>query len=217
MAIKILVNPFEAPTTSQKHELGIIITDPRGSQGAKTYQDVLPVSGTDATPTALTIRKPEYNHAPDAEFQYVKNVDTDAIVAGHAVMYNTSPTNQPAAVEFGNGTDRPIAGIAVRTIAAGSFGWIQVKGLVPVPSTTSNSDAELRGGVRVSPTNLATGSILGLSATDGVLQARSVTTDATNLTGLTVALVGRRIYTLKTAVNLATSGGTDGRAEAYIF
>ena len=212
MSIKILVNPFEAPTTNQKHELGIIVEDPRGGQGAKSYTEVLP--GTDA-PTQFTVRKPEGNKGANAEFEYIKNVDTDTVVAGHAVMYNTSPTNQPAAVEFGNGTDRPIAGIAVRSIPAGSFGWIQVKGLVPVPSTTSNTDAELRGGVRVSPTNIATNLILGLSGTDGVLQAISTATSYT--AAVQYALSGRRIVTLKTGVNLATSGGTDGRAEAYIF
>lgn len=212
MSIKILVNPFEAPTTNQKHELGIVITDPRGGQGAKSYTDVLP--GTDA-PTQFTVRKPEFNLAPDAEFQYVKNVDTDPVIVGHAVMYNLAATNQPAAVEFGNGTGRPIAGIAVRTIPAGSFGWIQVRGLVPVPSTSSNTDAELRGGVRVSPTNIATNSILGLSATDGVLVALTIGT--TYGGDHTFALAGRRIVTLKTGVNLATSGGTDGRAEAIIF
>jgi len=94
---------------------------------------------------------------------------------------------------------------------------MQVRGFVPVPSTNSNSDAEQRGGVRVTPTNLATNSILGGGTTDGVLAARAVTTDASNMTGLAYALVARRIVTVDTAVNLATAGGTDGRAEAIIF
>jgi len=37
------------------------------------------------------------------------------------------------------------------------------------------------------------------------------------MTGLAYALVARRIVTVDTAVNLATAGGTDGRAEAIIF
>lgn len=214
MAIKMLVNPFEDTTTSPKHELGIIVSDPRGrGQGSRSYQDVLPVSGTDATPTALTIRKPGSGYSPDAEFQYVRNADTDPLIAGSAVMYTLSATDENGAVEFAATTSNLIAGIAVRTIAAGSYGWIQVRGKVPVPSTTTNSDVELRGGVRVA-TDIATGSFLVISATDGVLT--TYTTSTSTLSQLISILGGRRVYSIDSGINLATSGN-DYRCESIIF
>lgn len=210
MAIKILVNPFEAPTTNPKHELGIIVSDPRGGgQGNRSFTEVLP--GTDA-PTQVTTILPSLS--PDAEFQYIRNADTDALIAGSAVMLTLAATDENGAVEFGNGTGRSCEGVAVRTIPSLSFGWIQVRGKVPVPSTNTNSDAEKRGGVRVN-TDVATDAILGLSATDGVMIAISTTTSYTS--AVQSALAGRRIRTIDAGVNLATTGGTDYRAEAVIY
>lgn len=217
MAIKILVNPFEDTTTSPKHELGIIVSDPRGGgQGSKSYQDVLPGEGTGTSgyPTALTIRKPGAGFCPDAEFQYVRNADTDPLIAGSAVMYTLSATDENGAVEFAATTSNLIAGVAVRTIAAGSYGWIQVRGKVPVTSTSTSSDAELRGGVRVA-TDIATGSFLVISATDGVLT--TYTTSTSTLVQLMAILGGKRVYSIDSGINLATSGGTDYRCEAIIF
>lgn len=215
MAIKILVNPFEAPTTNPKHELGIIVSDVRGGgQGNRSFQEVLPGEGTGTSgyPTAITTPLPSLS--PDAEFQYIRNADTDAIIAGSAVMLTLAATDENGAVEFGNGTNRSCEGVAVRTIAAGSYGWIQVRGKVPVPSTNTNSDAERRGGVRVN-TDVATDAILGLSATDGVMVAISTATSYTS--AVQSALAGRRIRTIDAGVNLATTGGTDYRAEAVIY
>jgi predicted RecA/RadA family phage recombinase len=214
MAIKMLVNPFEDPTSNPKHEVGIVVSDPRGNSGIKTYQQVLPGEGTGTSgyPTAVTFRF-NNGYSPDAEYQYVRNADTDSIIAGSAVMLSLGATDENGAVEY-LVSNRRVAGVAVRTIPAGFYGWIQVSGKVPVPSTTTNSDAEKRGGVRVS-TDIATDSLLGGSATDGVMVA--VATD-TNVTAQILAVLSsRRIVTIDTGVNLATTGGTDYRCEAVIY
>lgn len=218
MAIKILVNPYEAATTNAKHELGLVIDDPRaGNTGSVySYNDVLPGegTGTSGAPTALTIRKPGAGFVPDALFQYVRNADTASIVAGNAVMYSVTASDENGAALLAATTSNLIAGVAIRTIASGSFGWIQIAGKVAVPSTVTNSDAELRGGVTVA-TDIATGSFLVISATSGVLT--TYTTSTSTLTQLMAILGGRRIYSIDSGINLATTGGTDYRCEAIIF
>lgn len=216
MAIKMLFNPFESPTTNPKHEVGIVVEDIRGgnSVAPSTYQEVLPGEGTGTSgyPTAITVVKRA--NSPDAQYQYVRNADTDSLIAGSAVMYTLGATDENGAVEFAATTSNLIAGVALRTIAAGSYGWIQIRGRVPVPSTSTNSDAEKRGGVRVA-TDIATGSFLVISATDGVLT--TYTTSTSTLTQLMAILGGRRIYSIDSGINLATTGGTDYRCEAIIY
>lgn len=216
MSIKILVNPLETPTSSPKNEVGGVYADVRGgSGGVIQYQEVLPAeaSGTSAAPTAITITRRGFS--PDAEFKYVRNSSTNPIPSGDAVMIDMTATDDPAAVLPGiTPTSNLLEGIAVRTIPAGFYGFIQIKG--KVPAGVSSTNAEDRGGVHVASTNVLANDTVVLSATAGVLEEYSPT--ATTLGALAYnSLMGRRIRILDDSADLDPSTNTDIRAEAVIF
>ena len=108
------------PSTTQQHELGMIVDDVRGGEQDLTYTYYL-----NGVLTAVTVRK---KYAPGARFKYVKFNGT--VAAGDSVKLDTSVAAglRDATVIQSAAVDEISEGLAVAAASAGMFGFIQIKG-----------------------------------------------------------------------------------------
>jgi hypothetical protein len=220
MSIKMLVDVFET-STEQKHELGIIVDDPRGGQGEKTIQDFLPVESATGGLSQQTLDI--YRFSPDALFKYVRNGETNAFAGGEAVALllsttETTVTDEPAVVTRTVDTTRVLEGITISPIPAAGFGFVQIRGKVPAAPDGSAgfATALLRGGVRVDATTVQAGDFVRPGSTNpGMMVEFTLTTTFDAASSL--HLLGRKVQCLRDSADLDSSTNTDVRAEVYIY
>lgn len=121
MSIKKLgIDLARACSTTQLHELGMEVTDPRGGEQDLTYTQYLNGVGT-----AITVRK---KFAPNACYRYVKFLGT--VTAGDACRKDVTATAaiRDATAIRTSAADQVLEGIAVLSAISGQFGWLQFKG-----------------------------------------------------------------------------------------
>lgn len=202
--------------SSPVHELGIIVGDVRGGNGEFSFKEV--IDG------ATQYRR----FSPDAEYKYVKNEETNQLNSGEAVTLalSTTPTtySEPASVVRASiPTSHPIEGIAIVNIPTLNYGFIQIKGRVPVGISSATADD--RKGVKVKDTNVAQGDILQCGTVAGVLEEyATVATNAFDSVAQQTAIIrstGRTMMVIDSAVgtnsDLDPSSNADIRKEVYIF
>lgn len=227
MSIKMLVNPFETSTV-QKHELGLIVDDPRGGNGEITITDLLPQEGSGTSiggPTQQTIGVRRFS--PDALFKYVRNGETNPFAGGEAVALllsttETTVTDEPAVVTRTVDTTRVLEGITISAIPAAGFGFIQIRGKVPgVPDTNTNGFTSpiLRGGVKVSATTVQAADFVRPGTTNpGELIEFTLATVGSNLAAADILhMLGRKVQCIRDSRDEDPSTNTDVRAEVYIY
>lgn len=216
MSLKLLGVDILETSSVPKHELGLIVTDVRGGTDQFSFKEV--IDGT------LQFRR----FSPDAEYKYVKNEETNTLNSGEAVTLaiSTTPTtfSEPGSVVRASvPTSHPIEGIAIVNIPTLGFGFIQIKGRVPVGVSSANAPDRL--GVKVKDTNVAQGEFLQTGTVAGVLE-EFTTVAATNFDGAQqiqtmVRIAGRSVMVIDSATgtnsDLDPGGGTDIRKEVYLF
>lgn len=116
MSFKLLGIDLTEVSTTQKHELGLVVQDVKGGEGVITFKEV--IDG------ATQIRRFDSS----GQFRYVKAsganiaagdaVTSDRAAADVSVPYHVIETAAEAVIE----------GIAMAAIPSGSFGWIQING-----------------------------------------------------------------------------------------
>lgn len=222
MAVKLLVDIFEV-STIQKHELGIIVEDPRGGQGEKSILDFLPVEAAAGGLSQQTVDV--FRYSPDGEYKYVKNAETNPFAGGEAVALLLSTTettvlDEPGSVTRTVDTTRVLEGITISPIPAGGFGFIQIKGTVKAAPDGSSgfaaAQALFRGGVRVDATTVQAGDFVRPGSTNpGMLVEFTLTTTFDAASSL--HLLGRKVQVLRDSADLDSSTNTDLRAEVYIY
>lgn len=193
MSQKMLGVDIYRTDTIAVHEPGLIVDDVRGGQGEITTKEY--IDG----PTVYR------RYSPDGKYKYVRA--TNAIAGGDSVMIDVAATDEPAGVTPTTGVTSSVEGIAVVAIAAQSYGWIQVAGRVPVG--ISSATAADRFGARMTAAGAA-----------GERKVASATAGALVTSGKTAAEAsdeGRKIIQLDAATDLDPGGGTDLRAEVYIY
>src|SRR5262245_30255933 len=118
MSTKILgIDIFDVSTTP-KHEPGIIVDDIRGGSGEFSFKEF--IDG----PTQFR------RFSPDGEYKYVRA--TNAITSGDACKVDVTATDEPAGVTPVTAITDAVDGIAIINIPQNSYGFIQVRGRVPV-------------------------------------------------------------------------------------
>lgn len=192
MSTKLLgIDIFRVDTVAQ-HELGVIVSDNRGGSGEFSFKEF--IDG----PTQFR------RFSPDGEYKYVRA--TNAVVSGDACKVDVTAADEPAGVTPVTAITDAVDGIAIINIPQNSFGFIQVRGRVPVG--ISSATATDRLGAKIVAAGAAAGASLAASATAGALQTKVTATQDVN--------AGKTITALDAAADLDPGGGTDNRAEVYI-
>lgn len=192
MSNKLLgIDIFDVSTTP-KHEPGLIVSDIRGGFGEFSFKEF--IDG----PTQFR------RFSPDAEYKYVRATAT--VTSGDACKVDVAATDEPAGVTPVTAITDAVDGIAITNIASGSYGFIQVRGRVPLG--ISSATAADRLGAKIVAAGVAAGASLAASATAGALQTKVTATQDVN--------AGKVITALDAHTDLDPGGGTDNRAEVYI-
>src|SRR4030095_3852564 len=192
MARKMLGIDITDVSVTPKAEVGGVYEDVRGGTGSFTYKEV--IDGNTFT----------REFSPDGEYKYVRAAS--AVAIGDAVRIDTGQTDEPAAVVPVSAADQPVEGIAIVSLASGSYGFIQVRGRVP-SQAAATSVAALRYGAKMAAAGAAgdmkVSGASGNLASDGAIDVA------------TLFARGRTILQLDAAIDDGST--TQFRGEVYIY
>lgn len=158
--------------TTAQHELGAIVDDIKGGEGASS------LSFKEYIDASTTTRY----WFPDAQYQYVKA--GSAISAGNAVKVDVTASNEPYTVVPTSAVNDIVAGICPVAIASGSYGFMQIRGRVRALTNT---------GTLAAGDKLVAGSTAGKL---GALVSNSNITTSTNLLAFVGFAAGKPVVAL---------------------